>query len=103
LALQQLHDDKRLAIVIPDIVKGANIGMVEDGYGPGLSSEARHRSAGCRQLHGQEFEDNVTTQADVFGPVHLSHATLANLLNDPVMGNRFANHFAVDGRRKWSG
>jgi hypothetical protein len=47
---------------------------------------------GTGELLGQDFEGDVTAEADVFGAINDAHTTAAELIEDAVMGERLADH-----------
>ena len=47
------------------------------------------------QLGGQKLEGDLTVQTGVFGEVHLTHAALAELVGDLVVGDRFADQWPL--------
>ena len=74
LALEQLHRDEVLALVLVDLVDGADPGVVEGGSGAGLALEALERGRVLRHLRGQELERDVAAELRVLGLVHDAHA-----------------------------
>ena len=92
LALEQLHRDEVLALVLVDLVDGADAGVVEGGGGAGLALEALERGRVPRHLRGQELERDVAAELRVLGLVDDAHAAAAELRRDPVVRDRLADH-----------
>ena len=72
--LDKLHDQ----IVGADIVKLANVWMVQRGDGFGFMFEA------LTELRGGNLDGDVTVQTGVTGAVHLAHATGADGRKDLI-------------------
>src|SRR5439155_368418 len=85
LALEALHDDVVLALVLTDVVDGADARVVERGGGAGLPLEALHRVRILRHLERKELERDTAAQAQVLGLVNDAHAAPAQLLEDAVV------------------
>ena len=77
LALQQLRDDIGRAVVLPEIVDGDDVGVVEDAYGFGLVLEAADPVFVDRDLGVEDLEGHVAGEPLVFGAVDLAHASPA--------------------------
>ena len=74
LALQQLGDDVGRAVVLPGVVDGDDVGMVEDAGGPGLLLEAADAVRGRRRVGVEDLEGDLAGEAQVLGAVDLAHA-----------------------------
>ena len=66
--------------------------MVEGGGGAGFTLETVERLAVLRKLLRQKLKGDATTEARVFGLVHHTHTTTAELLDYTVMGDGLAGH-----------
>ena len=66
-AVEVLHDDVGLAVVLANVVDGADIGMVERRCGPGLAAEAFERLAVLGDIFRKEFQGDEAVEAGVFG------------------------------------
>ena len=96
LSFQQFHGDEMLAVRFVDLVNRADVRMIERGGGKGFALES---FAGCGiilHFRGQEFQRDVAPQLEVFGFVDHTHPAAAELRENPVMRNGFADH----GRRE---
>ena len=98
LALQLLHHDERMSIVVLDFIDGADAGMVQQGGRPGFSFKALQRLAVTGQVIWKKLQRYVTAQARVFRLIYHAHSPAAQLADDLVMGNDLANHGRLAGR-----
>jgi hypothetical protein len=90
--LQVLHHQEWPALVPVDIVKRADVGMVQGGDGARLSLEALHRGAVSRQRFRQKLHRHRAAQAGIFGLIDDTHPAAAQHGDDPVMGDCPADH-----------
>jgi hypothetical protein len=67
--LHQLHDDERRAILLAEVVDGANVRVVERRGGARLAHEAIERLPVVRQLHWEELHRVVAAEPGVLGLV----------------------------------
>ena len=86
LAVEQLHDDERLALVLADVVDRADVRMVQRRGGARLALEALERLRVARQLARQELERDLAAEARVLGAVDDTHAAAAEPVEDAVVG-----------------
>ena len=93
-ALQQLHDEERLALVFFDLVDGANVGMIQQRGGAGLALEALQRFFIFVKVFRQKLGGHPAFEVDVLGLVHHTHAARAQLTQNAVVGDGAANHGA---------
>ena len=94
LAFQVLHDDEGLVALFPNVMDGADVGMIQCGCGLGLAPEAAERRGVAGDIFGKEFQGNKTVEAGVFGFVNHTHPATAELLDHPVVRDVLADHFA---------
>ena len=94
LAFQALHDDEGLALVLADVVDGADVRMVQGGGGAGLALEALERLLIAGELRRQELEGHEAAQARVLGLVDHAHAAAAQLVDDAIVRDRPADQMA---------
>src|SRR5208282_218471 len=76
-AVEVLHDDEGLAVLLANVVDGADIRMVERGRSPGLAAEALERLAVSGYIFGEEFQGDEAVEAGVLGLVDDAHAAAA--------------------------
>jgi hypothetical protein len=101
VSLQELHGDEGPSFVLVDVVDRADVGMVEGRGGPGLPPEPLQRGVASEEPVGKELERDRAAEAGVLGLVDDAHPSAAELLDDPVMGDRLTDHVArapVQGR-----
>ncbi len=89
---QVLHGDESFAVLLANVVDGADVGMIEGRRGLGLALETSQRLRFAGHLVGQEFQRNEAVQAGVLGFVDNAHATAAKLFQDGVMRDFLADH-----------
>ncbi len=94
-AIEKLHDDERLVLIIVDLMDGADIGMVESGSRARLAPEARQSDRILRYIWRQKLDRHETAEFQVLSLVDHSHAAAAEFFHNAVVGNSLADH------RKW--
>ena len=90
--LQTLHDDERPALVLADVVDGADVRMIQGRGRLRLTLEAL---AGCRVFEvglGKELQGHMAVKACVLGLVDDAHAPAAQFLDDAVVGDDLPDH-----------
>jgi len=92
LALQQFHGDERLAVVLANVVEGADVGMIERRSGARFALEALQGLGALGDILGQEFERHQAPQPRVLGLINHTHTSAPKFLEDPVVGDGFADH-----------
>ena len=95
-AVDELHGDECVAILLADVVDGANAGMVEGGCGACFATEAVERLRLLRQLFRKEFQRHRAFEAAILSFEHDAHAASAELLYDTVVRDRLTNHFLAN-------
>src|ERR1700733_11213208 len=94
-AIQEFHGDKGLAILIADVVNGANVGMIQRRRSLCLALKAGQCLRIAGNFFGKELEGNETPQPCVLGFVHYSHPAATKFLHNAVMRNGLADHSGV--------
>src|ERR1700694_907130 len=84
LAVKKFHDDERLAILLANIVDGANVGMIEGRGGLGLAAKSLQRLAVFGDILGEKLQRDETVKPCVLSFVNNSHAAAAELFDDAV-------------------
>ncbi len=89
---EKLHRDKGVAILVANIVDGADVGMIESGGGLRLPSKSRQRLCISGHLVRQKLECDETVQPRVFGFVNHAHAAAAQFFQNPVVRYCLTDH-----------
>ncbi len=84
LAVEPLHDEEVDAVLVADVVQGADVRVVQRRDGARLTLEARAPLRRGRRLLAQDLDGDGTIEPRVPGVVHLSHAAGAQRPDDLV-------------------
>ena len=87
LAIEKFHGDKGFAVLLADVVNGADVGMIKGGGGLGFALETCEGLRVFGDIVGKKFERDETVQANVFGFVNDAHAAAAEFFGDAVVGD----------------
>src|ERR1051325_4892808 len=90
--MQALHDDEMPAMVFADVVNGADVRVVQGAGGAGLALQPLTSRGVVPELFWQELERDFSAEACVFSFIYHTHAAASQLLDDAIVGNRFADH-----------
>ena len=90
-ALQILHGDEGAAVLLADVMNGADVGMIQGGRGSSLALEPAQRLPVASQVVRQELERHEATEPGVLRFVDHAHAAAAELLDDAVVGEGLAD------------
>src|SRR5882672_7437266 len=91
-AVEKLHHDEGLAVLLVNLVNGADVGMVQRGGSLGFALEAAECLRIFGNVVGQELEGNEAAELQVLSLVDHTHASAAELLNDAVVRDGLADH-----------
>ena len=91
-AIQVLHCDEPLPLVVRDLVYGADIGMVQSGRGPRLATEAFEDLRVFGDFIRKKLQRRKATEHGVLGLVDHPHPAAAQLLDNAVMRDGLPNH-----------
>ena len=92
LALQLLHHDEGMPVVILNAMNRADVGMVQQRRRPRLAREAFQRFGVARKIFGDELQGDMPPQLQVLGLIHHTHATTPELAQDAIVGYCLADH-----------
>jgi len=92
-AVQILHGDEGLPLLLADVVDRANVGMVQGRSRLGLALEAGQGLGVAGNVIRQELERDKAVQPGVFGFVDDAHATTTDLLHNAVVRDGPADHW----------
>ncbi len=65
------------AVLLSDVVQGADVGVVETGDGSCFSLKAFPQFGSLLEMLGKDLEGDLSVQAAVFGEIDFAHAALA--------------------------
>src|SRR5579872_3925035 len=100
--IQELHYDEGFVLVLPDVVNGANVGVIQSRSGLRFALKSGQRLWVAEDLFWQELERNKAMQTGILGLVDHTHPAPAQLLNDAVMGDYLPNELGVCSHwREW--
>ena len=85
LAVEKFHGDEGLAVLLADVVNGADVRMVQRGGGLRFALETGERLRIARDILRQKFQRDEAPQARIFGLVHDTHTAAAEFFDDAVV------------------
>ena len=85
-ALEVLHDDEGAAILLADIVNGADVGVIQRRRGPRLAAKPAESVGLASQFFGQELHRDEPMEPFVLRLVDDAHPARADPLEDAVVG-----------------
>ena len=91
-AIQKLHDDEGLVVIVVDLVDGADVGMVQGGSSARLATKARQGQGIVSNIRRQELDRHEAAELQVLGLVNHSHAATAEFFHDAVVGDGLVDH-----------
>ena len=98
VALQQLLDDIRRAVVLADVVDRGDVGVIQDAGGPRLLLEAAQASGVLRERRRQHLDRDLAAEPRILRAVDLAHAPGADRVEDlvgPELRPGHERHFAA--------
>lgn len=81
----QLHDEVVGALVLPDVVDGADAGMIELRAGEGLLAEPAAGGRVGQRAGVEQLDGDVALEAGIVGPVDHTHPACPDLF-DKLIG-----------------
>ena len=91
-AIEKLHGDKRLVLMLANLVDRANVGMIQGRGGAGFAAKPFQRMRIIGHIFREELERDEAPEFGVFGLVHDAHAPATEFLDHPVMRDGLADH-----------
>ena len=91
-AIKKFHGDERITAFLPDVVNGADVGMVERGSSLSLSLEAAESLRIASNIIRQELQSYEAMQASVLCLVDDAHSAATEFLDDAVVRNSSTDH-----------
>ncbi len=92
LAVEQLHDDELLPVVIADVVQRADVRVVERGRDARFALEALDCLRIAREVGRQHLDGDLAAEPRVLGAIDDAHAAAVEDFDDAVMRDRLADH-----------
>src|SRR5437899_9712909 len=93
-AFQVLHGNKACALAFADFVDRADVGMVECGSRACFSAETLERGRVLRNIVGEKFKRDKSSERQVLGLVDNAHPAAAEFFDDAVVRNDLTDHWA---------
>ena len=91
-AVEEFHGDESFAVLVVNLVNGADVRMVQGRGSFGFALKAAQGLRIFGNVVGQELEGDKAAQLHVFRLVDNAHAPTTELLDDPVVRNSLADH-----------
>src|SRR5262249_21589772 len=92
LAVEKLHDDEMLALILIDVVNRANVWMIQCRCGGSLAPKTLQSQGIPGHFRRQKFQSHEPPKLRVFSLVDDPKTALPNDLQDTVMGNGLADY-----------
>ena len=89
--VQTLHGNERFAVLVVDFVDGADVRMIQGRSGLGFALETAEGLRIFGYVVGQELQGHKPAELYVFSLVHHTHSATADLFDDAVMRDGFAD------------
>jgi hypothetical protein len=90
-AVQKLHGDEGLPVLVVNFVDGADVGMIQGGGSLCFTLEAAQGLSVFCYLVGQELERDEATELHILGLVHHTHPAATQFLDDAVVRDGLAH------------
>ena len=97
LAVQILHGNESLPILLADVIDGANVGMVQGRSRLCFTLEAAKRLRVFGHVVRQELERDKAAQPGVLSLIDDPHATAAEPFHNVVVRDGLADHLRMRG------
>ena len=93
-AIQVLHHDEWLALVLSDLINRADVGMIRRRGGTRFAPEPLQALSVLNHVRREELERYETAKFYILCFVHDTHPAAAQLLDDAIVRDGLANHRA---------
>ena len=94
LPFEILHHEEGVALLLTDIVDGADIRMVQGGSSASLAAEALQRLGIARRSLRQKLQRHSPAKPHVLSLVDDSHPAASKFFEDAVMGDGAPDHWS---------
>ena len=91
----QLHRDERHTLGLADFVDHRDVRVLDQRRGPRFLEHPLAADTIVHEILGQDLERHLAPQVQVARAIHHAHAAAADLLDDFVVRERWADHFGV--------
>ena len=91
-ALEKLHGDERLAVLLADVVNGADVGMIQCRCRLRFALKTAEGLRIACHFVRQELQSDEAVQPCVLGFVDDAHAAATEFLDNAVVRDGLANH-----------
>jgi len=91
-AVEKLHDDEGMAIFLPNLMDGTDIGMIQRRSRLRLALKPRQGLGVFDDVIGQEFQRDKSVEGYILCLVDDPHSAAAQFLDDAVVRYRLADH-----------
>ena len=95
--VEELHDEERAAVLLADVVDGADVGVVQRRRGPRLAAESGQGLGIVGEVWRQELQRDEALQPRILGFVDHAHPAAAQLLDDAVVRERLTDQRIAAG------
>ena len=92
-AVHEFHGDKRLAVLLADLVDCADVGMIQRGCRTRLSAKAFQSLWILCEVFGEKFERDKPAEGWILRLVDNTHAAAAQLFDDSIVRDGLADHW----------
>src|SRR5260370_34650193 len=91
-AVEELHSDEGVTVLLADIVNCADVGVIQSRGGLGFALEAGKCLRVTRHFVWKKLQGDEAMQPGVLGFVDHAHPAADEFLNDAVMGDGVVDH-----------
>ncbi len=91
-AVEKFHGNEGVAVLVVNLVDGADVGVIQRRSGLGFALEAGQGLRVFGDFIGQEFQGNKAMQLHVFGFIDHAHPAAAEFVDDAIVGDGLADH-----------
>ncbi len=90
-AVEILHHDERMPVLLADLMNRANVRVVQSGSGARLAAKAFEGLRVAHNIIWQELQRYEAAKLSILGLIDNAHPSAAKFLNNAVVRNRAAN------------
>jgi hypothetical protein len=90
-AVEILHHDERMPVLLADLMNRANVRMVQSRSGARLAAKPLKSLRVAHNIVWQELQRHEAAELSILGLIHNAHASAAEFFNNAIVRNRAAN------------